>query len=146
GKGNAIGGDRYPGSGQSISGTAFYSGVGTTLYRRTAKVTQCASTAGTRTLLRANPECARRPPGGPGSHGELGRKSLGCTTGTSPRRSSGSTCGDRATTGWLTLVAISRPLSPPAALPRNAVARRKSFRPTASSTCGEEKQTTKTEI
>ncbi len=71
------------------------------------------------------------------------RKSLGCTTGTSPRRSSGSTRGDRTTAGRLALVAISWPLSPFAALPRTAVARGKSFRPTACRTCRQEKQTTK---
>src|ERR1035437_5597127 len=120
--------------------------MGAALYRCTAATTQCPSTAGTGTSLRGNSECARCSQGGPGSHGQLGRKSLGCAAGTSPRRSSGSARGDRAAPGWLALVAISRPLSPLATQPRTAVARGKSFRPTASRPSREEKQTTKTKI
>src|ERR1700682_1980839 len=43
---------------------------------------------------------------------------------------------NRATTGWLALDTLPRPLSPPAPLPSTPATFRKSFRPTASRTRG----------
>src|SRR5258706_587623 len=83
------------------------------------------------------------PQSGSGPHRQLGRKSLGTTAG---RRLCGASwsCGrDRTAVGRKPLAALPRPLSAPAGLPRTGAAVRKSFRPTASRTCGTNTETPK---
>jgi predicted DNA-binding protein (UPF0251 family) len=59
----------------------------------------------------------------------------------SMRGSSRSAGGSRTTSGWLALATLPRPLSPPAPLPSTPATVRKSFRPTASRTCGTKSKT-----
>jgi hypothetical protein len=86
--------------------------------------------------------CTRGPQSGSGPHGKLGRKSLGSTAGRSLCRASWSCGRDRTAVGRKPLAALPRALSAPALLPRTHANVRKSFRPTASRTCG---TTTKTQ-
>jgi len=81
--------------------------------------------------------------GGRGSYGQLGPKSLAGTGGGSLCGASGSCGRDRTAVGWKPLVALPRALSEPAPLPRTPAAVRKSFRPTASRTCGTNTETSK---
>jgi hypothetical protein len=116
--------------------------VGAAFYRSTAECTQCSSTTGAGTTPGGNPECTRGPQSGSGPHGKLGGKSLGSTAGRSLCRASWSCGGDRTATRRKPLVALPRALSASALLPRTHANVRKSFRPTASRTCG---TTTKTQ-
>ena len=133
-EGNALGGNRYPGGGESLFGNALSSGVGRAFYGGTATSTQCPSAAGARTSPGRNPECARGTEGRSGSHRQLGRKPLGRATRRSLRGASWSTGRNRTASGRLALAALPRSVSPPAPLPRTGAARCKSFRPTASRT------------
>jgi hypothetical protein len=109
--------------------------VGTAFHSTASESTQCASTTGSRTPARGDPECARRTEGCAGPHRQLGRSSLGCTTGGSLRRTAGCSGGNRTTTGWLSLATLPETLSAPAPLPGTDTCLRKSFRPTAFRTC-----------
>jgi hypothetical protein len=76
-------------------------------------------------------------------HTQLGRKSLGSTAGRSLCRASWSCGRDRTAARRKPLAALPRALSAPAGLPRTGAAVRKSFRPTASRTCGTNTKTQK---
>src|SRR5208282_4498934 len=143
GERNASGRDRYHRGRQSLFGDALSSRVGAAFYGGTAKSTQCPSTAGGRTSPGRNLECARSPQSGSGPHGKLGGKPLGRDSGRSLCGTSWSCGRDRTALGWNPLVALPRPLSAPAPLPRTRAAVRKSFRPTASRTCGTNTKTQK---
>src|ERR1035438_9506010 len=136
GKRNAPSGDRQHGRGQSLFGNTLYSAVGTALQRSTSQSPQCPSTVGWRAAPRGNPQRARGTHGGRRSHRQLGWQSLGRATRRSLRGSSRCAGGNRATTGWLALATLPRPLSPPTLLPSTPAIFRKPFRPTASRTCG----------
>jgi len=69
------------------------------------------------------------------------RKSLGVTAGRSLCGAAWSCRRDRTAVGRKPLVALPRPLSAPALLSRTRAAVRKSFRPTASRTCGTTSET-----
>jgi hypothetical protein len=90
-----------------------------------------------------NLECARGPQSSSGPHGKLGGKPLGGNSGRSLCGAAWSGGRDRTALGWKPLAALPRPLSAPAALPRSGAAVRKSFRPTASRTCGTNTETPK---
>jgi hypothetical protein len=107
------------------------------------KSTQCPSTTGARTSPGRNSERACGSPSRSGPHGQLGRKSLGGSAGRSLRRAPWSSRRDRTAAGWKPLVALPRALSAPALLPRTGANDRKSFRPTASRTCGTNSKTQK---
>src|SRR5580693_6164335 len=143
GEGDALGGNRQHRGSESFFGDALSSPVGAAFYRSTTECTQCPSTTGARTAPGRNLECARGPQSGSGPHRQLGRKSLGSTAGRSLCGASWSCGGDRTAVGWKPLAALPRPLSAPASLPRTAAAVRKSFRPTASRTCGTNTKTQK---
>ncbi len=128
---------------ESLFGDALSSPVGAALHRGATPPAQCPSTAGSGASLGGNLECARSAPGGSGPHRELGRKSLGSRAGRSLRGTSWSCRRDRTTIGRKPLVALPRPLSASAPLPRTAAATRKSFRPTACRTCGTNTETHK---
>ena len=86
-----------------------------------------------------NPERARGAPSGRRSHRKLGGEPLGSAAGRSLRGTAGSEGGDRTAAGrFKSLVAFPESLSTSASLPRTVGAARKSFRPTASRTCGKE--------
>src|SRR6266704_3400990 len=135
GEGTALGRDRRHRSRQSLPGGALSSAVGRALHGGASQPAQCPPTAGSRTSPGGNPECARGPQGGRRSHRELGGKPLGRAAGRSLRGPSRGASRNRTAAGWLALVALPRPLPPPAALPGTGAARGKSFRPTASSPC-----------
>src|SRR6266576_2406544 len=116
GEGNAFGGNRYPRGGESLFGNALSSRVGRAIHGGTAPSTQCPSAAGARTSPGRNPECARGPQGGRGSHRQLGRKPLGRATGRSLRWFTGSPGGNRTASGRLALAALPQSLSAPAPL------------------------------
>src|SRR5580693_3287697 len=143
GEGDALGGNRQHRGSESFFGDALSSPVGAAFYRSTTECTQCPSTTGARTAPGRNLECARGPQSGSEPHRQLGRKSLGSTAGRSLCGASWSCGGDRTAVGWKPLAALPRPLSAPASLPRTAAAVRKSFRPTASRTCGTNTKTQK---
>ena len=134
GEGNAFGGNRLHRRCQPFLGDALPVGVGTAFHGGTSKFTQCASTTGSGTPVRGNPECAHRTEGRAGPHRQLGWSSLGCTPGRSLPRTAGCSSGNRTTAGWLSLAALPEALSAPAALSRADVGFRKSLRPTASRT------------
>src|SRR5258708_36634124 len=134
GERNALGRDRKQRGRQSLFGKGVCSGVGTGVHGGTSQAAQRTPTVGSRTAPRGNSKRARGPQGGRRSHRQLGGNPLGCTTGRSLRGSSRCTGGNRTTSGWLTLVALPRSLSPSALLPGNRAMRGKSFRPTASRT------------
>src|SRR5260370_27619650 len=73
----------------------------------------------------------------------MGRKSLGGPAGRSRCGASWSCGRYRTAVGRKPLVALPRPLSAPASLPRTRAAARKSFRPTASRTRGTNTETQK---
>src|ERR1700674_1333768 len=143
GKGNAPGRDRQHRSRQSFFGDAFSSGVGTAFHGGTSQVAQCTPTVGSRTAVGGNSKRARGTPGGRRSHRQLGWQPLGRATRRSLRRSSRCAGGNRTKTGWLALATLPRPLSPAAPLPSTPATVRKSFRPTASRTCGTNTKTQK---
>src|SRR5207245_4020418 len=76
-------------------------------------------------------------------HGNVRPKSLGSTEGISLCRASWSFCGHRTAVGQKPLVALPRTLSTPTPLSRTDTAFHKSFRPTASRTCGTNTETPK---
>src|SRR6202165_3927918 len=143
GKGNAPGRDRQHRSRQSFFGDAFSSGVGTAFHGGTSQAAQCTPTVGSRTAVGGNSKRARGTPGGRRSHRQLGWQPLGRATRRSLRRSSRCAGGNRTKTGWLALATLPRPLSPAAPLPSTPATVRKSFRPTASRTCGTNTKTQK---
>src|SRR3984893_4291361 len=143
GEGDAVGGNRQHRDSESLLGDALFPRMGAAFYRSTAECTQCPSTPGAGPAPGRNLECAGGPQSGSGPHRQLGRKSLGGSAG-------GSLCGtawscgrDRTAVGWKPLDALSRALSAPALLPRTRASDRKSFRPTASRTCGTNTETQK---
>ena len=83
-----------------------------------------------------NFECARGPQSSARPHRQLGWKSLGSSAGRSLCRAAGSGGRDRTAVRRKPLAALPGPLSTLAFLPRTGAAARKSFRPTASRTCG----------
>src|SRR5215831_144192 len=134
GERNAPSGNRPYRRCQPLLGDTFPAGVGTAFHGAASESTQCASTTGSGTPARGNSEYARRTEGRLGPHRQLGRSSLGRTTGGSLRWIAGSSGGNRTTTGWLALATLSETLSALAALPRTDAGFRKSFQPTASRT------------
>src|SRR3984957_13114783 len=117
--------------------------VGAAFYGSTAECPQCPSTTGAGTAPGRNLECTRGPQSGSGPHRKLGRESLGSTAGRSMCGASWSGGRNRTALGRKLLVALPRALSAPARLPRTGAAFRKSFRPTASRTCGTNTETQK---
>jgi transposase len=143
GKGNAVGRDRQPRCRKSFFGDAFSSGLGRAFHGGTSQAAQCAPTVSGRTAIGRNSQRARGSPGSRRSHRQLGWNALGCPARRSVRGSSRRAGGNRTTTGWLALATLPRPLSPPAPLPGTPAPIRKSFRPTASRTCGTNTRTQK---
>src|ERR1700719_3725400 len=143
GKGNALGGDRQPCCRESFFRDAFSSGVGRAFHGGTTQAAQCAPTVASRTAAGGNSQRARGPQGGGRSHGQLGWNPLGRTPRRSVRRSSRCTGGNRTASGWLALATFPRPLPAPAPLPSTPATVPKSFRPTASRTCGTNTETQK---
>src|SRR6202162_6467255 len=141
GKGNAPGRDRQPRCRESFFGDALSSGVGTAFHGGTSQAAQCPSTVGSRTAVGGNSKRARGSPGSRRSQRQLGGHPLGRATRRSMRGSSRSAGGSRTASGWLTLATLPRPLSPLAPLPSTPATVRKSFRPTASRTCGTKSKT-----
>src|ERR1700693_1642002 len=141
GKGNALGRDRQPRCRESFFGDALSSGVGTAFHGGTSQAAQCPSTVGSRTAVGGNSKRARGSPGSRRSQRQLGGHPLGRATRRSMRGSSRSAGGSRTASGWLTLAPLPRPLSPLAPLPSTPATVRKSFRPTASRTCGTKSKT-----
>src|ERR1700722_14067637 len=117
--------------------------VGAAFYGSTAECPQYPSTTGAGTAPGRNLECTRGPQSGSGPHRKLGRESLGSTAGRSMCGASWSGGRNRTALGRKLLVALPRALSAPARLPRTGAAFRKSFRPTASRTCGTNTETQK---
>ncbi len=126
---------------ESFFRDAFSSCVGRAFHGGTSQAAQCAPTVGSRPAAGGNSQRARGSPGSRRSHRQLGWNALGRATRRSVRGSAGCAGGNRTTTGWFALATLPRPLPPPAPLPSTPATIRKSFRPTASRTCG-----TKSEI